>query len=73
MFGAVLLFLFLRHPLASSEGDGVDCPNGAFYVEETCYFESRETVTWDEAEEVNKVAYIDITSNFCLNDQAKIA
>ena len=71
MFGAVLLFLFLRHPLASSEGDGVDCPNGAFYVEDTCYFESRETVTWDEAEEVNKVA--DITSNFCLNDQAKIA
>ena len=69
MLGTVLLFLFLRHPLAYS--DGVDCPNGAFYVEDTCYFESRETVTWDEAEEVNKVA--DITSNFCLNDQAKIA
>ena len=58
MLGPVLLFLFLRHPLAYS--DGVDCPNGAFYVEDTCYFESRETVTWDEAEEVNKV--VDITS-----------
>ena len=60
MLGAVLLFLFLLHPLAYS--DGVDCPNGAFYVEDTCYVESRETVTWDEAEEVNKVA--DITSIF---------
>ena len=59
MLGPVLLFLFLLHPHTSTED--VDCPNGAFYVEDTCYFESRETVTWDEAEEVNKVA--DIPSN----------
>ena len=57
MLGAVLLFIFLLCPLnsISTLGEGVECPSGSIIVDDTCYFTSKETLTWDEAEEVKNM------------------